>query len=37
LADAQAREALGRAGQARLLASRGALARYLALIERLVA
>lgn len=37
LADANAREALGNAGQARLLASRGALARYLALVEALLA
>lgn len=36
IADSAAREALGRAGQARLLASRGALARYMALIEGLL-
>lgn len=36
LADSAAREALGSAGQARLLASRGALARYMALIEGLL-
>lgn len=36
LADAEARAALGRAGQARLLASRGALARYLALVDQLL-
>ena len=36
LADQSAREALGKAGQARLLASRGALARYLALVDELL-
>lgn len=37
LADANARAALGNAGQARLMASRGALARYLALVDALLA
>ncbi len=36
LADEAARAALGEAGQARLLASRGALARYLALVDELL-
>ncbi|MCA8910608.1 MAG: 3-deoxy-D-manno-octulosonic acid transferase [Planctomycetes bacterium] len=36
LADKQTREAIGKAGQARLLASRGALQRYLELIEQLL-
>ena len=37
LEDKSTREAIGKAGQARLLASRGAMQRYLELIEGLLA